>query len=244
MGRLMNCNANVDGKIVGVMPARLHSTRLAKKLLIPIGDKPLIAHSLQLAKHPILEEFILITDSDDIASYARDENINFAMTNSKNIRNGTERIFSVCDRLELHKARFVVNLQADSPFISNNAIKSIIDLMQNDSTIDIGTAVMKCDSLEDKKNPNIVKCVFDKAGRALYFSRSPIPHGSALFYRHEGVYVYSPRFMQSIKNSREKSSFLENEKLEQLDFMYNGFNVGVVQLDDREVTHSVDSTLR
>ncbi len=212
-----------------IIPARYLSSRFPGKALAPLKNRPLLQHVFEKAKSSRLaSEIIIATDSREILEAARSWGAHAVMT-SKEHPSGTDR---VAEAAKGSGAGIIVNLQGDEPLIRPEMIDDVIMLMA-DASADIGTLVRRIENVEEFRDPNVVKAVFDQTGRALYFSRSPIPFprdGGQDFlpaaYKHIGMYAY--RRESLFRLSGLKPTVLEQtEKLEQLRALENGMVIKV-----------------
>ena len=216
-------------RVLAVIPARLESTRLPRKPLRLICGHPMIAWVYHGARQAAsLDGLMIATDSDEIGSYCRQNQIPYAMTSSAH-RSGTDRVVEVMGR---EPADIYVNLQGDEPMVTGEHI----DLMLRPFRASPGTQASTLKvaiSPEEARNPNNVKVVTDASGRALYFSRSLIPHdrdgtGRVQYFKHLGLYAYTGEALRRF--SQWPPSDLEQvEKLEQLRFLENGVSIDVVE---------------
>jgi 3-deoxy-manno-octulosonate cytidylyltransferase (CMP-KDO synthetase) len=210
-------------KVIAVIPARLASTRLPRKMLREIHGRPLAVCVYQAVRSsPLLDDVILATDSEEIFEACRKHSCTARMTSEKH-RSGTERVHEVSQSID---ADVYINVQGDEPMIQAGHISALIELM-NDEDIPVGTLKTTA-AAEDIANPNAVKVVTDLSGRVLYFSRSTIPHdrdGShPQYFKHLGIYAYRKpaldRFVSLPESSLERA-----ERLEQLRFLENGIPI-------------------
>lgn len=228
-------------KSVVIIPARYASTRLPRKLLLNETGKPLIQHTYESAKQAGLPESVSVAcDHEEIYSVVENFGGTVYMTNPE-ARNGTERIAEVA--AQLSDVDIIVNVQGDEPKLSGDAIDLVIQmLIDNPDAVmsTLGTPIRNRQQLED---PACVKVVFDKSGRALYFSRSVVPHPRdginesffshepPLFYQHVGMYAYRRDFLLSL--SRLPQADIERiESLEQLRVLYHGHEIMVGVIDE------------
>jgi len=161
-------------KAIAVIPARLASTRLPRKMLREIAGKPLIGVVYEAVRSsPLLAEVIIATDSDEIASVCRQHKWNAQMTSSAH-KSGTERVHEISCR---ESADVYINVQGDEPMVRTEQIASLLRVMENRDA-QVGTLMTPAASI-DIPNPNAVKVVTDRNGRALYFSRATIPFDRA-----------------------------------------------------------------
>lgn len=239
--------------IIAIIPARLASTRLAGKLLLEIGGKPLILHTLEQAKKAKnIERIIVATDDEKILKVVN-ESGNEAVLTSADHQSGSDRIAEVAEKL-LPDNSIIVNVQGDEPMISPDTIDAAIEAILKDENADIATTCEKIKTAEDVTNPNIVKVVADENDYALYFSRSPIPFprdavnrfGSlenalesepnliSLYRKHTGLYVYRREFL--LKFTKLAQTKLEKtEMLEQLRALENGAKIKVVETTENSI---------
>jgi 3-deoxy-manno-octulosonate cytidylyltransferase (CMP-KDO synthetase) len=213
---------------MAIIPARLASTRLARKALREIAGVPLILRVCEAVQTSTLlarEDIIVATDAQEILDLCTAQGYRARMTSSTH-RSGTERVHEVATAMP---ADVYLNIQGDEPLTRAEHINSLVELMR-DSSIQVGTLKTAASS-HDIRNPNAVKVVTDTAGRALYFSRSTIPcdrDGTSNFryYKHLGFYGYRrealDRFVALPESTLERS-----ERLEQLRFLENGIPIHV-----------------
>jgi 3-deoxy-manno-octulosonate cytidylyltransferase (CMP-KDO synthetase) len=234
---------------IAVIPARLTSTRLPRKMLREIGGKPLIGIVYEAVRSsPLLDDVIVATDSDEILRVCRNHGWKAQITSS-NHKSGTERVHEIA--IQRH-AEVYVNVQGDESMVRPEHIASLLELMRN-SEADVGTLKTRA-AEEDVTNPNAVKVVTAANGRALYFSRTTIPFDRdgthPRYFKHLGIYAYRrpvlERFVTLPESSLEKS-----ERLEQLRFLENGFSIYVAEtpydsigVDTEEDLHRAIAILR
>lgn len=214
---------------VVVIPARYGSSRLEGKVLAKKSGKFLVQHTYEraLLAHGI-NQVLIAADDDRVMEACKSFGAACVMTSVEH-QSGTDRIAEAAKNVE---ADIIVNLQADEPEIDPANIEKVALLLANNPDADMGTLIAPFETPEQIANPNIVKCVADDRGKALYFSRSPIPYnrqaggiGSVLgYWRHLGIYAYRRSFL--MKFTQLSPSFLEmTEKLEQLRALENGFTI-------------------
>ena len=210
-----------------MIPARLASTRLPRKMLREIAGKPLIGVVYEAVRSsPLLDDVIVATDSDEILRVCRKHGWKAQMT-SPDHRTGTERVHEIATR---QSAEIYLNVQGDEPMIRPEHIASLLEVMRNPEA-HVGTLKTPA-AEEDIHNPNAVKVVTDTNGRALYFSRATIPFDrdglNPRYFKHLGIYAYRraalERFVDLPESSLEKS-----ERLEQLRFLENSFSIYVAE---------------
>lgn len=212
-------------KAIAVIPARLASTRLPRKMLREISGKPLVGLVYEgVRSSPIVEEVIIATDSEEIMTVCRQHKWNVQMTSSSH-RSGTERVHEISGN---NAADVYINVQGDEPLVRAEQIASLLEVMRNVEA-DVGTLMTPAAAV-DIQNPNAVKVVADRSGRALYFSRATIPFDrdrtGPRYFKHLGLYAYRKaaldRFVKLPESELEKS-----ERLEQLRFLENGIPIYV-----------------
>ncbi len=210
-------------KFIAVIPARLASTRLPRKMLREIHGRPLAVWVYaSVRSSPLLDDVIIATDSEEIIAVCRKHSCNARMTSDKH-RSGTERVHEISQSVQ---ADVYINVQGDEPMIRPDHVASLVELMK-DPNIPVGT--LKTPAVaEDIANPNAVKIVTDLSQRALYFSRSTIPYdrdGShPRYFKHLGIYAYRKPALDAFIALAE-SSLERSERLEQLRFLENGIPI-------------------
>ncbi len=229
-------------KVIGLIPARLGSTRLPKKLLLPIAGKPLIIHTMQNAKQSsVLDEVYVVTDSEEIFAIVEKHGGKAIMT-STNCQTGTDRIIEAIRKTpSLQDADYIVNIQGDEPGLDSNIIIKIVDSLLCDDDAVISTAVTPI-SNETALDPSCVKCVFSQMQRALYFSRQAIPFQKKEgfpYYGHIGVYCFKTKFLTEMWDQLPSSKLQATEDLEQLKVLDAGLPIAVIIVKGQE--HGVDT---
>lgn len=237
-------------RAVAIIPARLASTRLTHKVLRDIAGKPMLAHVYEASrKSPLLDEVIIATDSDDVMRVAAANGWKAQMTSTAH-RSGTDRMYEVAQRLE---ADVYVNIQGDLPLVRPEQIEALLRPMRR-AEVTVSTVKTPCQP-EEVNNPNVVKVVTDKNGRALYFSRSAIPFdrdksGKVQWFKHMGMYAYKRPALQRFCNLPE-SKLEAAERLEQLRLLENGIDIyveetpyGTVEVDTEADLREVEEILR
>lgn len=214
-------------KVIAVIPARLASTRLPRKMLRKIHGRPIPVWVYQAVKQSThVSDVIIATDSDEIFSMCAKHSCKAAMTSQKH-RSGTERVHEISQTVA---ADLYINVQGDEPMVRAEQIETLISLM-SDPEKPVGTLKTPC-AAADVANPNAVKVVADQRGRALYFSRATIPHdrdgSQPKYFKHLGIYGYRKwaldRFVGLPESSLERA-----ERLEQLRFLENGIPIYVAE---------------
>jgi len=213
-------------RIVGIIPARLESTRIPRKMLAEINGKPLIQLTCEHAKKAtILDDLIVATDSREIFEVVDSFGGKAVMTSTAN-RTGTDRVAEVARSLDYD---IVVNIQGDEAFVAPENISIAVKMLEDDPKAVMGTVASRITSDNEYLDRNVVKVVVDHDGRALYFTRAPVPHSKTgkmnpdcYYYKHIGIYSYRRDFLINYPNL--KPSVLEQtESLEQLRALENGY---------------------
>ena len=215
-----------------VIPARYASSRFPGKPLADICGKPMLQHVYECAQSSGAEQVIIATDDSRIQAVAEKFGAEVCMT-STNHPTGTDRLAEVCLKYNWQIEDIVVNLQGDEPLTPVDILKQVATNLADHPRAGIATLSTQIKSLDEIKDPNVVKVVTDAEGYALYFSRAAIPFnregGDASqlaellkhYNRHLGIYAYRVSFLHSYVNM--EACALENiEKLEQLRALYSG----------------------
>jgi 3-deoxy-manno-octulosonate cytidylyltransferase (CMP-KDO synthetase) len=229
-------------KTIAVIPARLASTRLPRKMLRQIAGQTLLGRVYEgVRSSPLLSDVIVATDSDEIMQVCRQHGWNARMTSAAH-RSGTERVREISDSVA---ADVYLNIQGDEPLTRAEHIAALLLLMK-DTNIQLGTLKTPAKS-EDINNPNAVKVVTDAAGRALYFSRATIPYdrdgGNPGYFKHLGFYAYRKAALDRFCALPE-SSLEHSERLEQLRFLENGLSIHVAETPYDTVGVDTEEDLR
>jgi 3-deoxy-manno-octulosonate cytidylyltransferase (CMP-KDO synthetase) len=218
-------------KALGIIPARLGSTRLPEKILRSLDGKPMIRHVWERAKKAKrLEDVIVATDDARIQQCVEGFGGKAVMTR-RDHPNGTSRIAEVTGHF---KHDLVINIQGDQPLVDPKALDEMVDVFGKAKDVEMLTLVVRMTDKASFENPNVVKVVCDGEGNALYFSRSPIPFSQGKqdrpfsFLKHLGVYGYRRDFL--LKFVAWEPGILENtEKLEQLRVLERGRSIRVIE---------------
>lgn len=222
-------------RVLGVIPARLGSTRLPNKPLQLLAGEPLITRVIQhVVDLGLVEQLVVATDSQMIAQVVERAGVRAVLTHDGHVA-GTDRVAEAAGRAEFAAFDVVANVQGDEPFLPREALAGAIErVAQGD---DIGTAAAPL-AAEQAADPSRVKVVTDAGGRALYFSRAAIPFRreptdpvEGLYWQHLGLYVYQraalERWVASPPSRAEQA-----ERLEQLRALHCGLTIGVARLTE------------
>lgn len=227
-------------RVVGIIPARYASTRFPGKPLAIIKGKTMIRRVCEQALQSRLDAVVVATDDERIAEEVKHFGGLCVFTNP-NHRSGTDRC---CEALGLLDATYdaVVNIQGDEPFIDPNQINQIIDLISQEGT-QLASLAKRIDNEGELFSPNTVKVVMDKLGKAMYFSRNPIPFmrnvdrsewlGKGVFYKHIGIYAYKADMLRHI-TAMQPTALETAESLEQLRWLECGLAIrmGITEADN------------
>jgi len=236
-------------KVIAVIPARLASTRLPRKMLREIAGVPLLARVYEgVQRCSAVEQVIVATDSDEIMRFCEQHGFAARMTSAAH-RSGTERVHEVSTSIA---ADVYLNIQGDEPLTKPEHLKRLIEVMGG-TGVEVGTLKTVAAEL-DIENPSAVKVVTDAAGRALYFSRATIPYdrdgAGPRYYKHLGFYGYRKAALDKFVTWPE-SPLERSERLEQLRFLENGVAIHVgetafdtVGVDTEEDLRRVEALLR
>jgi 3-deoxy-manno-octulosonate cytidylyltransferase (CMP-KDO synthetase) len=225
--------------IIGIIPARLKSTRLPEKMLVKIKGKTLIEHVYNNAKKAsCIRELYVATDSPKIRKAVEAAGGKVIMTSAK-CRSGSERIREALKTLKANSNDIVVNIQGDEPLLEPKLIDKAIKALIADRTCDASTLASPLKDKKEIEDPSVVKVVISVDNKALYFSRSVIPYdrdakghnGSVL--KHIGLYVYRKGILDRWPSLNSRYETIE--KLEQLRMIENGCHVKVVVEKSRSV---------
>ena len=216
-----------------IIPARYASSRLPAKPLLSIADKPMIQHVCERAAASQAERVIVATDDSRISTSVESFGAQVCMTRADHAT-GTDRLQEVVSQLGYADDHIVVNVQGDEPLIPPQLINQVADNLASNPTCAVATLATPIDNAAELFDPNVVKVVVGMQGRALYFSRAPVPWdrdrfpnsfdaqaGSAPFWRHVGIYAYRVGLLHQF--ATWPPSPLEScEKLEQLRILSQG----------------------
>ncbi|MCU1287216.1 MAG: 3-deoxy-D-manno-octulosonate cytidylyltransferase [Acidobacteriales bacterium] len=239
---------------IAIIPARLASTRLPRKILREIAGRPMLAHVYEAAANSkLVSDVIVATDSDEIMAVCKKNGWNARMTSDQH-KSGTDRVNEVARSISAETMIDVfINVQGDEPLARVEHIDALLGPMQNPDVL--VSTVMTPAPAADIANSNAVKVVVNKQGRALYFSRSTIPFdrdktAEFRYMKHLGLYAYRKAALDRFCTLPE-SALERSERLEQLRFLENGIDIYVsetqhdtIGVDTEEDLQRVDSILR
>jgi len=230
--------------ITAIIPARLHSTRLPRKVLLDINGKAMVHHVYDnVTQSGLFTDVIIATDHEEVITYCKIKNLKAVLTDTNHL-SGTDRIAEVAQSLE---SAFIVNIQADEPFLDKETLSSLIELLVKPN-VRIGTL---CHPITDKDllfDYNTVKVVKDISDKALLFSRQAIPAqrekpykewlASGKYYQHIGLYGFERETLLEI-SKLTPSSLEKQESLEQLRWLENGYDIHIAET--KVVTMGIDT---
>lgn len=225
-----------------VIPARYASTRLPGKPLADIAGQPMIVRVAAAARRAHSDGVWVAADDERIVAAVVQHGFSAVMTRADHA-SGTDRIAEVAERLQWDDADIVVNVQGDEPLLEPSIVEAVADALRADPDAVMATAAHPLTVADDFFNTNVVKVVCDSRGRALYFSRAPIPWDRDRFagrrdvlpvdlpaQRHIGLYAYRVSFLRRFRQLA--ASPLERcESLEQLRALWHGYPIQVVSVD-------------
>jgi 3-deoxy-manno-octulosonate cytidylyltransferase (CMP-KDO synthetase) len=224
-------------RVLGVIPARLGSTRLPNKPLQLLAGEPLITRVIErVLEHGVIDELVVATDSNLVAEVVRRTRTGAVLTASSH-PTGTDRVAEVAGRPEFGQFDVIVNIQGDEPFLPREALLGALGRVEQGNEIGTAAAPLEPELAQD---PNRVKLVTDAQGRALYFSRAMIPHrhpagepgngNPGWYWQHLGIYAYTRRALVRWA-TLPPCPPEEAERLEQLRALYHGLSIGVARLE-------------
>ena len=226
-------------RFTALIPARLASTRLPNKPLADIAGTPMVVRVAQRALKSGAERVVVATDSPEVIDACRQFKIDALMTRPDHV-SGSDRLAEACALLGLRDDDIVVNVQGDEPLIDPLLISATARLLANRPDCAMSTAAHAIETLEEFKNPNVVKVVLDNMLTALYFSRSAIPFAREFTsrawwaadstlskpLRHIGIYGYRTGFLKGFPKLA-LAPMERLESLEQLRALWHGYKIAV-----------------
>ena len=234
-------------RVLGVIPARLASTRLPRKVLRIIAGRPMLAWVYEAARAcPQLDHLIVATDSDEIAALCQANGWHCQLT-SPDLPSGTDRVHAVSQLID---AEIYINIQGDEPLLKPEHLTALLKPFASQQ-VEVSTLKVAC-TPDNISNPNAVKVVTAADGRALYFSRATIPHNRdgnpTQYWKHIGLYAYRKSALQRFP-TLPHCTLEHTERLEQLRFLENNIalyveptehdTIGVDTEDDLKLVESI-----
>ena len=236
-------------KVLGVIPARLASTRLPRKILRTIAGRPMLAWVYEAARAcPQLDHLVVATDSEEIAALCHANGWPHQLT-SPSLASGTDRVHAISQLID---AEIYVNIQGDEPLLKPEHLTALLKPFAHPH-VEVTTLKVPC-TPQNIHNPNAVKVVTAADGRALYFSRATIPYnrdgGPTQYWKHIGLYAYRKSALQRFP-TLPASTLEHTERLEQLRFLENNIALYVeptehdtIGVDTEEDLQLVESLLQ
>lgn len=233
----------MSGRVLGIVPARLASTRLPRKPLFPLLGRPLLEWVWRrVHRIPVLDAVVVATDSEEVAALCEALGAPVELTSSAH-PSGTDRVAEVALRPAFADYPVIVNIQGDEPLLDPNHIRAVVDTLDQ-GPWDLATCASPLLYEESRSNPSVVKVARAPDGRALYFSRAKIPYkrddtpsaadlASDQFLAHVGIYAYTRRGLEGWV-SQEPSPLERIEGLEQLRPLEAGMSMGVAVVGGAE----------
>ena len=221
------CNI-MDRQTAIIIPARYGSSRLEGKPLLKACGKPIIQWVWETGgKCSGIDRVIIATDDERIYNVCKSFGAEVEMTSTEH-KSGSDRIAEVASRHP--EISYIINVQGDEPLIEPDNIELVRKGVVEDDNADISTLVREIEAEEEINNPNLVKCVFDLNGYAMYFSRSKIPYernvGKSKFYGHLGIYGYKKEALFKM-TQLSQTPYEKAESLEQLRALQKGMKIRV-----------------
>jgi len=237
--------------VSALIPARLNSSRLEKKLIKDLDGIPIIVRTYKnIVSTNLFKEVIVVTDADEIVEILKKHNIKF-LKSLKSHNTGTDRIAEFADKFN---SDIIVNVQGDEPFISKDDLISIINEFKSDSNnlVNVVSLMIKLSNIDEINNPNNVKVVVDNNNDSILFSRSIIPFDrddlKPNYYKHIGVYafrsLYLKKFAKYDQTPLEKAEMIEalrivehGEKIRMIEIFKE--HVSIDTIDDLKMAESI-----
>ena len=217
-----------------IIPARLASTRLPNKPLLPINGKPMILHVWEQAVAAEIGKVIVATDSDQIKQVISEAGGNCELTRS-NHQSGTDRIYEALENFDQNKnINFIINLQGDLPQINRECLSSVVNLL-SDEEAEVSTLVCEMTDHDEINSKSIVKAIADinpntKIGRAINFTRTPEASINGNYLHHIGLYAYTRSALEKFVHLAPSTREID-QKLEQLRALDNQMRIDIQLID-------------
>ena len=230
---------------IAIIPARYASTRLPGKALALLAGRPMICHVAERTRQARgFGDVIVATDDARIAAAVAATGARVVMTRADH-PSGTDRLAEVAESLD---AEIIINVQGDLPLLDPAMVEELAARLTADASLPMATLVVPVRDEAEWRSPHVVKVVVGRDGRALYFSRSPIPHdrdgrtrpGDVLGLRHVGMYGYRRDILLRLAGLAP-TPLEERERLEQLRALEHGITIGIVEWTAAEPLIEVDT---
>jgi 3-deoxy-manno-octulosonate cytidylyltransferase (CMP-KDO synthetase) len=232
------------GGFVVIVPARLTSTRLPRKPLADLAGEPMVVRVARRAAASGASRVVVATDSDEVLAACASFDVAAVLTRADH-PTGTDRLAEAADALKLSDETIVANVQGDEPLLPPEVVTRVAGLLAQRQDCAMATAAHRLADAAEFFDPNVVKVVTDSTGRALLFSRAPIPWARDVFsatrdrlpadlpaWRHVGLYAYRAGFLRRFP-ALPRPPIEEQENLEQLRALWHGFGIAVLPLAER-----------
>jgi 3-deoxy-manno-octulosonate cytidylyltransferase (CMP-KDO synthetase) len=230
-------------RFVVIVPARLASTRLPRKPLADIGGVPMVVRVARAAAASGADRVVVAADSPEIVDACSAHGVDALLTRADHA-SGTDRLAEAVEHLGLADDALVVNVQGDEPLMPAAVVRRVAEALAQRTDCAIATACHPLHDAAEFFSPNVVKVVTDANGRALYFSRAPIPWSRDAFAsardrlppglparRHVGLYAYRAGFLRRFPQL-PPAALEQHESLEQLRALAHGFGIAVIELTE------------
>ena len=224
--------------VSALIPARLNSTRLEKKLIKNLDGIPIIVRTYQnICSTKLFDEVVVVTDSDEIINVLKEFDIKF-LKSKEDHNTGTDRIAEFSNKF---KSDIIINVQGDEPFVLKEDLSKIINTFKNDieNKINVISLMTKLISVEEINNPNNVKVVVDKNNNSLMFSRAIIPYkrveNNVNYFKHIGIYAFRNSFLNKFKKFKQTNLEL-TEMIEALRIIEHGYNIHMIEIDHEQIS--------
>lgn len=219
-------------KTLFVIPARLASTRFPEKILFEINGKTLLEHAINNLLKANISNFIVACDDNKIANLCNKLGVKAVLTDPA-LPSGTDRVSAAVKTLNTDYD-YIVNIQGDLVLFDATKLNQVIEMLEQYTEFDMGTICVPIINSNMINSPTTVKVAIslikDNIGKAIFFSRSPIPYAAPNYYQHLGVYAFRREIIE--KFSSLKQGYLEKiEKLEQMRALENSISIGIKILD-------------
>ena len=224
--------------VSALIPARLNSTRLEKKLIKNLDGIPVIVRTYQnICSTKLFNEVVVVTDSDEIINVLKEFDIKF-LKSKQDHNTGTDRIAEFSKRFKID---IIINVQGDEPFVLKEDLSKIINTFKNDieNKINVISLMTRLISPDEINNPNNVKVVVDKNNNSLMFSRSIIPYkrveNNVNYFKHIGIYAFRNSFLNKFKKFKQTNLEL-TEMIEALRIIEHGYNIHMIEIDHEQIS--------
>ena len=224
--------------VSALIPARLNSTRLEKKLIKNLDGIPIIVRTYQnICSTKLFDEVVVVTDSDEIINVLKEFDIKF-LKSKEDHNTGTDRIAEFSNKF---KSDIIINVQGDEPFVLKEDLSKIINTFKNDieNKINVISLMTKLISIEEINNPNNVKVVVDKNNNSLMFSRAIIPYkrveNNVNYFKHIGIYAFRNSFLNKFKKFKQTNLEL-TEMIEALRIIEHGYKIHMIETNHEQIS--------